>query len=127
MTSIEIQLAFDADLQPIGYALATEFAGTDLSRGPLPSAPDLFGWELAPRPDGDTPTELAADGATGHASRFGANCVMPWAVPYEVSCDQLLADDQLIEAVRAGRVDEHHPDPLGRLLVRWRTAITKGS
>jgi hypothetical protein len=40
--------------------------------------------------------------------------------------DQLLADDQLIEAVRAGRVDEHHSDPVARLLARWRTGITTG-
>jgi hypothetical protein len=45
-----------------------------------------------------------------------------WAVPH----DQLLADDQLIEAVRAGRVDEHHPDPVARLLARWRTGSTTG-
>jgi hypothetical protein len=45
-----------------------------------------------------------------------------WAVPH----DQLLADDQLIEAVRAGGVDEHHPDPVARLLARWRTGITTG-
>ena len=36
-----------------------------------------------------------------------------------------LLDDRLIEAVRAGRVDEHHSDPVvARLLARWRTGIT---
>jgi hypothetical protein len=46
-----------------------------------------------------------------------------WAVPH----NQLLADDPLIEAVRAGRVDEHHSDPVARLLARWRTGITTAS
>ncbi|WP_433502731.1 hypothetical protein ACQP04_23510 [Pseudonocardia halophobica] len=50
-----------------------------------------------------------------------------WAVPADVPCDQLLADDQLIEAVRAERVDEHHPDPIARLLARWRADITTAS
>ena len=49
MTTTEIQPAFDADLQPIGYTLAAQFVGTDMSRVILPSGPDLFGWELATR------------------------------------------------------------------------------
>jgi hypothetical protein len=73
MTTTEIQLAFDADLQPIGYALATELVGTDASRITLPAGPDLIGWELAPQPhDGGIPTGSAADWATGHARRSGA-------------------------------------------------------
>lgn len=108
MTSTKIHLSFDADLQPIGYALATELVGTDASWIALPQGRDLFGWELGPQPHGATPT--------GSPTR--------WAVPYEVPYDQMLADDQLIEAVRAERVDEHHPDPLARLLARWRAGIT---
>lgn len=33
---------------------------------------------------------------------------------------QLHADHDLIEAVRAGQVDDRHPDPLARLLAHWR-------
>jgi hypothetical protein len=72
MTTTEIQPAFDADLQPIGYALAGELVGTDLSRVALPSGPDLFGWELAPRAhDGAVLTRPAADWATAYARRSG--------------------------------------------------------
>jgi hypothetical protein len=51
MTTTEIQPAFDADLQPIGYALAAELVGTYASRLALRAGPDLFGWELAPQAD----------------------------------------------------------------------------
>ena len=70
MTTIEIQPAFDADLQPIGYALAAELVGTDASWVSLPSGPDLFGWEPAPQaPDDALPTGPAADWATDPARR----------------------------------------------------------
>jgi hypothetical protein len=72
MTTTEIQPAFDADLQPIGYALAGELVGTEPSRVTLPSGPDLFGWELAPRAhDGAVLTRPAADWATAYARRSG--------------------------------------------------------
>jgi hypothetical protein len=61
MTTTEIQPAFDADLQPIGYALAAELVSTYASRLALPSGPDLFGWELAPQAhDGAIPAGPAA-------------------------------------------------------------------
>jgi hypothetical protein len=60
-------------------------------------------------------------GGTTRASRHpNVNRSARWAVPN----DRLVADDLLIEAVRAERVDEHHPDPLARLLARWRAYIT---
>jgi len=72
MTTTEIQPAFDADLQPIGYALAGELVGTEPSRVTLPSGPDLFGWELAPQAhDGAIPAGPAADWATDRARRSG--------------------------------------------------------
>jgi hypothetical protein len=66
-------------------------------------------------------------GTTRALRRPDVNRPARWAVPYEVPYDQLLADDQLIEAVRAERVDEHHPDPLARLLACWRAGITTPS
>jgi hypothetical protein len=72
MTTTEIQPAFDADLQPIGYALAAELMSTYASRLALPSGPDLFGWELAPQAhDGAIPAGPAADWATDRAYRSG--------------------------------------------------------
>jgi hypothetical protein len=72
MTTTEIQPAFDADLQPIGYALAAELVSTYASRLALPSGPDLFGWELAPQAhDGAIPTGPAADWATARARGSG--------------------------------------------------------
>jgi len=72
MTTTHIQPAFDADLQPIGYALAAELLGTGVSRSALPSGPDLFGWELAASAhDGAIPTGPAADRAANHARRSG--------------------------------------------------------
>jgi hypothetical protein len=70
MTTTEIQPAFDAELQPIGYALAAELLGPDASRPALPSGPDLFGWELA-LPARVSPTRPAADRAAGHTRRTG--------------------------------------------------------
>jgi hypothetical protein len=70
MTTTEIQPTFDADLQPIGYALAAELVGTDASWVTPPSEPDLFGWELAPQaPDDALPTRPAAEWATDPARR----------------------------------------------------------
>ena len=75
MTTTEIQPVFDADLQPIGYALAAELVDTGASWAPLPSGPDLFGWELAPQaPDDALPTGPAADWATD-----AARCSRPMA------------------------------------------------
>jgi hypothetical protein len=72
MTTTEIQPAFDADLQPIGYALAAELVSTYASRLALPSGPDLFGWELAPPAhDGTIPAGPAADWATDRARGSG--------------------------------------------------------
>ena len=72
MTTTEIQPAFDAELQPIGYALAAELLGVGASGLTLPLGPDLFGWELAsPVHEGVSPTGPAADRATSHARRSG--------------------------------------------------------
>jgi hypothetical protein len=71
MTTTEIQPAFDADLQPIGYALAAELVGT-ACRVTLPSGPDLFGWELAPRAHhGAVLTRPAADWAIAYSRHSG--------------------------------------------------------
>jgi len=40
---------------------------------------------------------------------------------------QLHSDHDLIEALRAGRVDDRHPDPVARLLIRWRGEISAGT
>jgi len=40
---------------------------------------------------------------------------------------QLRADDDLIEAIRTGQVDDRHPDPVARLLVRWRDHTSAGT
>jgi hypothetical protein len=72
MTTTQIDLAFDADLQPIGYARTTELVRTDLARETLPAGPDLFGWELAPQRVAATPTDSPADWAPDHAGRSGA-------------------------------------------------------
>ena len=48
-TRAEILPAFDAALQPIGYALAAELLSTPSTpthMPALPVEPDLFGWEL---------------------------------------------------------------------------------
>jgi hypothetical protein len=47
MISTDIRPAFDADLQPIGFALAAELLANSAPRPALPAGPDLFGWELA--------------------------------------------------------------------------------
>jgi len=72
MTTTEIRPAFDADLQPIGYALAAELVGT-ACRVTLPPGPDLFGWELAPQAhDGAILTGPATDWVTDQARRSGS-------------------------------------------------------
>jgi hypothetical protein len=40
---------------------------------------------------------------------------------------QLRADHDLIEAVRAGQVDDQHPDPIARLLAHWRDHTFAGT
>jgi len=49
MTRTDILPAFDAALQPIGYALAAELLATPSTHPHYPAQPaetDLFGWEL---------------------------------------------------------------------------------
>jgi hypothetical protein len=41
--------------------------------------------------------------------------------------EQVRADHELIETVRVGGVTDEHPDPLARLLARWRTSIHAGT
>jgi hypothetical protein len=36
---------------------------------------------------------------------------------------QIRADDRLIEHVRTGWITASHPDPLARLLARWRESV----
>jgi hypothetical protein len=44
-----------------------------------------------------------------------------------VQHEQLRADHQLIETIRAGEVTDEHPDPLARFLARWRTSTHAGT